>query len=227
MDEFLSEKEQIQYIREWWQENRSYILTALIIVIGGVTGNNAWKSSVTEKQLSASSLYESLAVEISENNLEAGEMIADQISEDYSDTVYYEKAKLAMAYFYMSQSRDEDAANSLRNILSKSSDSELSLIAEMRLAKIMLYQKKYQEVIDMLKGNIGHAFETKYSELLGDAYFGLEEFDKAEFAYMAALKNSVQAQIVDASLIQMKINDLPDNENLSITSQDKVESKPE
>ena len=227
MDEFLSEKEQIQYIREWWQENRSYILTALIIVIGGVTGNNAWKSSVTEKLLSASSLYESLAVEISENNLEAGEMIADQISEDYSDTVYYEKAKLAMAYFYMSQSRDEDAANSLRNILSKSSDSELSLIAEMRLAKIMLYQKKYQEVIDMLKGNIGHAFETKYSELLGDAYFGLEEFDKAEFAYMAALKNSVQAQIVDASLIQMKINDLPDNENLSFTSQDKVESKPE
>jgi len=227
VDEFLSEKEQIQYIREWWQENRSYILTALIIVIGGITGNNTWKSSVIEKQLSASSLYESLAVEISENNLEAGEMIADQISEDYSDTVYYEKAKLAMAYFYMSQSRDEDAANSLRNILSKSSDSELSLIAEMRLAKIMLYQKKYQEVIDMLKGNIGHAFETKYSELLGDAYFGLEEFDKAEFAYMAALKNSVQAQIVDASLIQMKINDLPDNENLSFTSQDKVESKPE
>lgn len=224
MDEFLSEKEQIQYIREWWQENRSYILTALIIVIGGVTGNNAWKSSVTEKQLSASSLYESLAVEISENNLEAGEMIADQISEDYSDTVYYEKAKLAMAYFYMSQSRDEDAANSLRNILSKSSDSELSLIAEMRLAKIMLYQKKYQEVIDMLKGNIGHAFETKYSELLGDAYFGLEEFDKAEFAYMAALKNTNQAQIVDASLIQMKINDLPDNDNLSISSHDKVES---
>ena len=224
MDEFLSEKEQIQYIREWWQENRSYILTALIIVIGGVTGNNAWKSSVTEKQLSASSLYESLAVEISENNLEAGEMISDQISEDYSDTVYYEKAKLAMAYFYMSQSRDEDAANSLRNILSKSSDSELSLIAEMRLAKIMLYQKKYQEVIDMLKGNIGHAFETKYSELLGDAYFGLEEFDKAEFAYMAALKNTNQAQIVDASLIQMKINDLPDNDNLSISPQDKVES---
>lgn len=224
MDEFLSEKEQIQYIREWWQENRSYILTALIIVIGGITGNNAWKSSIIEKQLSASSLYESLAVEISENNLEAGEIITDEISEDYSDTVYYEKAKLAMAYFYMSQSRDEDAANSLRSILSKSSDSELSLIAEMRLAKIMLYQKKYQEVIDMLKGNTGHAFETKYSELLGDAYFGLEEFDKAEFAYMAALQNTNQAQIVDASLIQMKINDLPDNDDLSISSQDKVES---
>jgi hypothetical protein len=41
---------------------------------------------------------------------------------------------------------------------------------------------------------------------------------------MAALQNTNQAQIVDASLIQMKINDLPDNDDLSISSQDKVES---
>ena len=68
MDEFLSEKEQIQYIREWWQENRSYILIVIVVVIGGITGNNAWKSSVAEKQLSASSLYESLAVGVSDNN---------------------------------------------------------------------------------------------------------------------------------------------------------------
>ena len=41
MDEFLSEKEQIQYIREWWQENRSYIFIVILVVVGGITGNNA------------------------------------------------------------------------------------------------------------------------------------------------------------------------------------------
>ena len=176
MDEFLSEKEQIQYIREWWQENRSYILIVIVVIVGGITGNNAWKSSVAEKQLSASSLYESLAVGVSDNNSETAEEIADQIFNGYEDTIYFEKAKLAMAYFYMSQSRDEDAANSLRDILQKSGDDEISLIAEYRLAKIMLYQKKYQEVIDMLTDNNGHAFETKYSELLGDAYYGLQKY---------------------------------------------------
>ena len=53
MDEFLSEKEQIQYIREWWHENRSYILIVIVVIVGGITGNNAWKSSIAEKQLSA------------------------------------------------------------------------------------------------------------------------------------------------------------------------------
>ena len=88
MDEFLSEKEQIQYIREWWQENRSYILIVIVVVIGGITGNNAWKSSVAEKQLSASSLYESLAVGVSDNNSETAEEIADQIFNGYEAVSY-------------------------------------------------------------------------------------------------------------------------------------------
>ncbi len=227
MDEFLSEKEQIQYIREWWQENRSYILIAIIVVVGGITGNNVWKSSIAENQLSASSLYESLAVEVSGNNSETAEEIAFQIFNEYENTIYFEKAKLAMAYFYMSQSRDEDAANSLRDILQKSEDGEISLIAEYRLAKIMLYQKKYQEVINMLTDNKGHAFETKYSELLGDAYYGLQQYDAAGAAYLAALRTTNQPQVVDPALIQMKINDLPDtNDNSIIISEDEIENTP-
>lgn len=223
MDEFLSEKEQIQYIREWWQENRSYILIVILVAVGGITGNNAWKSSIAEKQLSASSLYESLAVGVSDNNSETAEEIADQIFNGYKDTIYFDKAKLAMAYFYMSQSRDEDAANSLRDILQKSEDHEISLIAEYRLAKIMLYQKKYQEVIDMLTDNNRHAFETKYSELLGDAYYGLQNYDAAEAAYLAALRTTNQPQVVDAALIQMKINDLPDTNDSIIIPEDEIE----
>ena len=226
-DEFLSEKEQIQYIREWWQENRSYIFIVILVVVGGITGNNVWKSSIAEKQLSASTLYESLAVGVSDNNSETAEEIADQIFNGYKDTVYFEKAKLAMAYFYMSQSRDEDAANSLRDILQKSEDHEISLIAEYRLAKIMLYQKKYQEVIDMLTDNNGHAFETKYSELLGDAYYGLQKYDAAEAAYLAALRTTNQPQVVDAALIQMKINDLPDTNDSIIIPEDEIEITPQ
>ena len=71
MDEFLSEKEQIQYIRDWWRDNRMYIFIFGFVVIGSVAGTNTWKASVINEQIAASSLYESLAVEISENNLES------------------------------------------------------------------------------------------------------------------------------------------------------------
>ena len=200
MDEFLSEKEQIQYIRDWWRDNRMYIFIFGFVVIGSVAGTNTWKASVINEQIAASSLYESLAVEISENNLESGELIAEEIYSEYSESIYADQARLAMAYFYMSQSRDEDAAEELRGLIESSENNEMILIANMRLAKILLYQSKYQEVLDLLEGNLGHAFETKYSELIGDAYLGLEDYENAEFAYMKALKDTGSPQVIDAAL---------------------------
>ena len=120
MDEFLSEKEQIQYIRDWWRDNRMYIFIFGFVVIGSVAGTNTWKASVINEQIAASSLYESLAVEISENNLESGELIAEEIYSEYSESIYADQARLAMAYFYMSQSRDEDAAEELRGLIESS-----------------------------------------------------------------------------------------------------------
>jgi predicted negative regulator of RcsB-dependent stress response len=206
VDELLSEKEQIQYIRDWWRENRFYIFIFGALVIGGVAGKSAWETSVENDQLMASSLYESLKVEISENNLEAGTVIAEGIYADYNDSIYADQARLAMAYFYMSQSRDEDAANELRQLIIDSENHELALIGRMRLAKILLYQSKYQEVLDLLEGNVGHAFETKYSELIGDAYYGLEDYQSAEFAYMSSLQNTGAPQVIDFHLHQCSVN---------------------
>ena len=220
MDEFLSEKEQIQYIRDWWRDNRMYIFIFGFVVIGSVAGTNTWKTSVINEQIAASSLYESLAVEISENNLESGELIAEEIYSEYSESIYADQARLAMAYFYMSQSRDEDAADELRGLIESSENNEMILIANMRLAKILLYQSKYQEVLDLLEGNLGHAFETKYSELIGDAYLGLEDYENAEFAYMNALKDTGSPQVIDAALLQMKINDLPQQNTVNSETQD-------
>mgnify|MGYP000236920465 CR=1 FL=1 len=220
MDEFLSEKEQIQYIRDWWRDNRMYIFIFGFVVIGSVAGTNTWKASVINEQIAASSLYESLAVEISENNLESGELIAEEIYSEYSESIYADQARLAMAYFYMSQSRDEDAAEELRGLIESSENNEMILIANMRLAKILLYQSKYQEVLDLLEGNLGHAFETKYSELIGDAYLGLEDYENAEFAYMNALKDTGSPQVIDAGLLQMKINDLPQQNTVNTETQD-------
>jgi len=220
VDEFLSEKEQIQYIRDWWRDNRMYIFIFGFVVIGSVAGTNTWKASVINEQIAASSLYESLAVEISENNLESGELIAEEIYSEYSESIYADQARLAMAYFYMSQSRDEDAAEELRGLIESSENNEMILIANMRLAKILLYQSKYQEVLDLLEGNLGHAFETKYSELIGDAYLGLEDYENAEFAYMNALKDTGSPQVIDAALLQMKINDLPQQNTVNTETQD-------
>jgi hypothetical protein len=53
--------------------------------------------------------------------------------------------------------------------------------------------------------------------------YGLQKYDVAEAAYLAALRTTNQSQVVDAALIQMKINDLPDTNDSIIISEDEIE----
>ena len=111
--------------------------------------------------------------------------------------------------------------NELRQLINDPDNPEIALIGRMRLAKILLYQSKYQEVLDLLEGSIGHAFETKFSELIGDAYYGSGRIFKCRvclYECTARIHNS--PQVVDAALVQMKINDLPEN---SISDVDDIE----
>ena len=117
MDEFLSEKEQIQYIREWWRENRLLYIYFRCISYRGRNWDKYMEVQCAEIiNWRLLRLYESLAIEISENNLESGSMIAEEIYTDHADSIYADQARLAMAYFYMNQSRDEDAAKRITTI---------------------------------------------------------------------------------------------------------------
>lgn len=210
MDETLSEKEQIEEIRAWWKENGTYVIAGLVIGIGGILGFNQWKSSQLNTQLEASALYESLVDEVADNRLEPARAIAAEINSNYAQTVYADQAQLAMARIFMDQGRDQDAASALQALLSDGSHNEIQLVGRLRLAKILLYQNKPEDVVALLDGQEGSAFAPRYNEVIGDAYFELRRYPQAEAAYQAAMADPQATQILDTALVQMKINDLPD-----------------
>ena len=79
-----------------------------------------------------------------------------------------------------------------------------------RLAKVLLYQGKPQEVVDLFDASMAEAFMSRYNEVLGDAYVALEQYDDAADAYAIALSDNPQVPTVDLTLVQMKLNDLPE-----------------
>jgi len=83
------------------------------------------------------------------------------------------------------------------------------MVGRLRLAKILLYQGKAEEVVGLVGDQVDNAFSARLNEVLGDAYVSLAQYAEAEAAYIAALTDNPQAPTVDASLIQLKINDLP------------------
>lgn len=209
MDELLSEKEQIEALRGWWRENGRYIISGVVIGVGLLIGWKLWNSSQHESALEASAAYESLVREVADGDIEGASTFAADLYENYSSTVYASQARLAMARLFMDRGRDQDAANELRALIDTADDSEAAMVGRLRLAKILLYQDKPQEAIDLLQGRRGTAFGSRYGETLGDAFAALGRTEDAREAYTVALADNPNAPTVNRTLVQMKINDLP------------------
>jgi len=208
--EELSEKEQIEQIRNWWSENGNYVVVGVVVGAGLLFGINYWRNQTLHTQLEASARFEELASEIADNRLEPAEQLAAGIYADYGDTVYAGHTHLAMARLYMDQGRDQEAAEELRALLAAGGDSEIQLVGRLRLARILLYQGKAEEVLTLVGDRTDTAFAPRYQEVLGDAYVDLGRYDEARAAYRAALDDERAQQLIDVALVNMKLNDLPE-----------------
>lgn len=209
MDDLLSEKEQIEQMRAWWSDYGNYVIAGIILGAAILFAINYYQSSVRTAQLEASALYDTLTDHVVDGRIEAAETFAGRILSEYPDSAYAPQAQLAMARLYMDQNRDEDSADALRALLASSADDGFKDVARVRLAKVLLYQDKAEEVVDLLEGRTGGAFAARYAETLGDAYEKLGRYNEARAAYQRALGEPNQAATIDQSFVQLKLLDLP------------------
>ena len=213
MDDLLSEKEQIEQFRNWWSEYGGYVIFGIAAGALLLFGYNYYQDSKLNKQLGASALYESLTDHVGQGDLEEAEVIVGQLGTEYADTTYSAQSKLAMARLYMDKNRDQDAVDVLGELLAADNDDAIKHVARLRLARILLYQDKAQEVIDLLQGEDNPAFVAVYAEALGDAYRALGQIDEAQAAYQRALLDPLSQGTVDQRLVQWKVLDLPETES--------------
>jgi predicted negative regulator of RcsB-dependent stress response len=207
--EDLTEREQLDALRAWWAENGSYVVGGVVVGMLIIFGWNRWQATTENAEIAASSLFEQVMEAAGRGNMDAAMEPANELFVSFNDSPYAAQARLAMARMYMDNGRDQDAADVLQGLIAADPDGELTLIARLRLAKILLYQGKAQEVVDVIGDLPESAFAARFSELLGDAYVELEDYEAAEAAYIAALNDNPQTPTVDVSLLQLKINDLP------------------
>jgi len=210
VDDLLSEKEQIEQIRSWWSEYGGYVIGGLGLGIAMLAGLNFYKDSKFEAQLEGSALYQTLVEHVASGNLEEAEGVVDELGTEYASTSYAGQGQLAIARLYMYKNRDQDAADTLAEILAGDSDDPLKHVARARLARVFLYQGKAQEVVNLLEGQETAAFSATYNELLGDAYHALGRVEDAQLAYQTVLLDPMSQGTVDQQLVQWKALDLPE-----------------
>jgi len=208
--EDLSEKEQLDAMRAWWSENGNYVIGGILAGVIVIFSINQWRTTTADAEIAASTLYEEVMFGAGSGDLDAAVAAATQLFSEHNESPYAAQSRLALARLYMDNARDQDAAEVLTALIDTNPDKEIGLVARLRLAKILLYQGKAEEVVGLVANQTASAFSSRFSEVLGDAYVELEQFAEAQVAYMAALSDPEQAQTLDTALIQLKINDLPE-----------------
>jgi len=159
----LSEKEQLDEMRAWWAEYGRYVITGLVLGGAIIFGWNQWQSSIANSRTEASMLFEEVMTAVQSGDLDAAEAAAVTVFAEYQQTVYPGQTRLAMARLYMDKGRDQDAVEVLRELLGPGRESEIQLVARLRLAKILQYQNKPDEVVDLLADREAGGFSARYS----------------------------------------------------------------
>ena len=207
MEEYLSEKEQWEQIKAWLRDNGLWIIVG-VLVGAAVLGGMRWRQDhLDDLGVQASNRYNQIVEALSQNDRAKAFVLIGAMERDFPSSPYLDQAKLLASRIYVETDELDKAAGELQSIAEHTQDSNLALIAKLRLARVQIAQKKPDLALTTLNGMKAGAFEPRYHEVLGDAYFA--KGDKA-----TALKEYLKAKVgdftgtADSPQLELKISDL-------------------
>jgi predicted negative regulator of RcsB-dependent stress response len=207
VDEYLSEKEQIERLRQFMSDNGRSIATGLVIGLAIVAGLWWWRPYRDHQLAAASATYAQLLDAVDQKDRDRALQLAADVGE-YWRTPYEMQAALALARMYMDADEPEPAAAQLQRVIDGAHDDEMAQIARLRLARVRLYQQQADEALKVLGGDPPARFGPLYHEVRGDVLRALGRIEEARSEYELALA-SEEPSAARRSLLEMKLNDIP------------------
>lgn len=207
MDEYLSEKEQVQLIKSWWKENGAFVIAGLVLGIGGLAGWNYWKSYKLSRAESAGAVYESLVSAVDKGDPGAAAAELETLSSDYDATPYLDQGRLMMARLLVGQGDFQGATQQLESVVSSTKDPELERIARVRLARVLLASGDDTRALEVLDLARAGAFAPRFHEIRGDALASRGDARAAFDEYEQALKDPTEG-VIDRQAVRLKMDAL-------------------
>lgn len=204
-NEYLNKTEEQQFedAKNWFKENGTPILVAIILASAASFGWNFWKNHQLQTAQQTSATYqnvmETYLQDPSKNQPLVEKFIADNKDSSYATFAELETAKQAV------QKGDFSAAKIVLQSAVKSSDPTLQTIARFRLAQIDYQLKSYDEALATLGQIQDPSWQVRKQVLSGDILAAKGDIDGAKKAYEDAKANS---EPQDQLLIDVRLNNL-------------------
>ncbi|MCK4608658.1 MAG: tetratricopeptide repeat protein [Gammaproteobacteria bacterium] len=210
MEGYVSDKEQIQLIKDWWKKHGTTILIAIVLVVGLSSGWRFWQSYKAKHAAEASVLYEQLLTAGINNKSADMKLYTDHLRKDYKHTPYASLASLMLAKADVATNNLGDAQKDLAWVVKHGKPDSIQQIARLREARVLLANNKAKQALKLLDKVDDKAFMPAISEARGDIYASQGNKAKALQQYKISLQESPKNSVLTPAL-QMKINQLKGN----------------
>lgn len=210
MELYDTEEAQVEALKKWWKENSQSVVIGLGVGIAFILGWNYWQDYKKQKINQAATLFEEVQKAAAANQKDSVDKLAAQMKEKFASSDYVAFSELLQAKLKV-QAGDMKAAKDILNGLAANPNKEISNIAKLRLVRLMLATKEYEQglqLINSIDPAAESSFSGNYDELTGDLYVALDRLDEARTAYQSALRNGQRSP-----LLQYKLDDLTAAEN--------------
>jgi len=186
----LEEQEQLDAIKGWWNDNGKLVILALVAVVVGLAAFQGWRYYRAQQSERAAALFQQLEGAERANDPKRVREIAAQVRDKQGSTQYAALAALSAAKASVSTGEIEDAKRNLEWVVERAKDEDLKDVARLRLAGVLLDEKKYDDALKVLSVKTDEAYTGLYADLRGDVLAAASKPAEARAAYRAALDKS-------------------------------------
>ena len=207
MNMHISEDEQVEALKKWWKENGTAVIIGVAIGLSVVVGFWKWREYTENLAYEASDVYVGFTEALVDKNAEAQTKHYETLTKEYSGTSYAVLAAMQMAKQLVDKGDLEKAATELKWALDHAGHDAIAHLARVRLARILIAQKKPDEALTLVHGLKPSAFDAEYAEIKGDVYRQKGDASEARKAYETALDSNLFSG-KRREFVKMKLSDL-------------------
>lgn len=208
MADLRTEEEQIEALKNWWDENGKATIAGVVVALSGYFGWVGWDKIQQNKVQAAADVYQQM-LSLPEGSTEQVKALAEQLSQDHAGTPYAAFAALELAKQAVA-ANEFDRARELLTLADKQklTDSAKPLV-KLRLAQVEYAAGNYDAALTVLKAlPAGEQWEVAAAELRGDVFKAQGQADQARIQYQAAMDVLQAKPGANTQVLKAKLDDL-------------------
>lgn len=185
----LEEQEQLDQLKAFWKRWGNLATLILIAVLGTLAAWNGWQWYQRDQAVKASGMYDELELAATSNDAERAGLVFNDLKTRYPRTAYTQQAGLLAAKVQFEKGQLDAASTTLTWVGENAAEAEYRVLARLRLAALLLEQKKLEEAIKQLdeaEKGASPEFLALVSDRRGDVLLAQNKPEPAIAAYRKA-----------------------------------------